>query len=174
MIGRLLRWILIIFTVVAYQGLLAEYLAPRGTGLRWDILVVLLAGMIGGTARGALAGGIVGFFSDCLVPEYLGWGMMVKATLGALIGVSREHLFTERLVARWLILALGVAAHDLVYLLPVSGFDLARYGYTLGVSTTISTVVTSTAGMGFLILWQLVSRTAPSLGLGRGRDGLHA
>lgn len=170
MIGKTLRWIAVILSVVAYQGLLAEHLAPNGTGFRWDILVVLLAGMIGGTTRGILAGGMVGLVTDCLVPDFLGWGMMVNAALGAAIGMSREHLFMERPVARWIVLALGLAVHDLVYLLPVSGFDLGRYGWTLATSTTISTAITSLVGIGILIMWQMGRQSMSLLDAGRTRD----
>jgi cell shape-determining protein MreD len=151
---RIVRWALVVLSVAAFQGLLAQYLAPRGVGLRWDILVVILAGLTGGVTRGILAGGIVGLVSDCLAPSFLGWGMMVKATLGGAVGMSREHLFMERIVSRWIILAAGVIAHDIVYLLPVSGFDPGLYARSLAVGTTISAAATSIVGVALLILHQ--------------------
>lgn len=160
MISRVVRWGLVVVSVAAYQGLLAEYLSPGGSGLRWDLLIVLLAGLTGGTARGALAGGIVGFVTDCLTPSSLGWGMMVKATLGAAMGMCRERLFLEQVFARWIILAAGVLAHDVVYLLPITDFDLRLYAQTLWLDTGISVIVTSIVGIGVLLVWQAVRKPA--------------
>jgi len=154
MATRVIRWFLVLVSVAAYQGLLGEYLCPGGTGLRYDLLVIFLAGLSGGATRGVLAGGLVGFITDCLTPDFLGWGMMVNATLGLALGMSRERLFLERITARWLVFALGIAVHDIIYMLPISGFDLAVYGRTLLVNSTISIAVTSVIGTMTLVAHQ--------------------
>ncbi len=151
---KFVRWFLVLLSVVAYQGLLAEYLCPGGTGLRYDLLVVFLAGLTGGATRGVLAGALVGFITDCLTPGFLGWGMMVNATLGLAAGMSRDRLFLERIAARWLVFAAGIAIHDIIYMLPVSGFDLNLYGKTLWLDSTISVVITSVVGTGALVARQ--------------------
>lgn len=154
MTTKLIRWLLVLLSVVAYQGLLAEYLCPGGTGLRYDLLVVLLAGLIGGTTRGAIAGGLVGFITDCLTPNFMGWGMMVNTTIGLAAGMSRDRLFLERIAARWLVFAVGMAVHDIIYLLPVSKFDPALYGKALWFDSTISIVITSVVGTAVLVTRQ--------------------
>jgi uncharacterized membrane protein len=154
MTTRLIRWLLVLLSVVAYQGLLAEYLCPGGIGLRYDLLVVFLAGLIGGAARGAIAGGLVGFITDCLTPNYLGWGMMVNATVGLAAGMSRDRLFLERAAARWLVFAVGIAIHEIIYLLPVSGFDPSLYGKTLLFDSSISMAITSVVGTAVLVTRQ--------------------
>lgn len=159
MMARIARWILVIISVVAYQGLLAEHLSPGGAGLRWDLLVILLAGLTGGVTRGALAGGIVGFMVDCLTPSFLGWGMMVNITLGAVVGMSRERLFLERVLARWMVLAVGILLHDVVYLLPVTGFDLGLYVGILWYDTMLSVIITSVLGTGALVAWETIRKT---------------
>jgi hypothetical protein len=159
MTARIARWVLIVISVVAYQGLLAEYLSPGGAGLRWDLLIILLAGLTGGATRGALAGGIVGFMVDCLTPSFLGWGMMVNITLGAVVGMSRERLFLERVLARWLVLAMGILLHDIIYLLPVTGFDLALYAGILWYDTMFSVIITSVVGTGALAIWGTIRKT---------------
>ena len=160
MTAKIIRWAGVILSVVAYQGLLAEHLSPGGAGLRWDLLVVLFAGLTGGMTRGIIAGGIVGFMTDCLSPSFLGWGMMVNATLGGLTGVCRERLFLEHLYSRWIVLAAGIAAHDIVYLLPVTGFDMGLYFQTLWQDTGYSIAVTSLVGTLALVIWQAVHQSA--------------
>jgi len=151
---KVVRWLAVALSIVAYQGLLAEYLAPGGVGLRWALLVVLLAGLSGGATRGALIGGMVGFLTDCLTPSFLGWGMLVKITIGAAVGMARERLFLERVYSRWLVFAAGIALHDIVYLLPVTGFDILVYFRTLWLDTGLSILVTSMVGTAALAVWQ--------------------
>lgn len=154
MTTRVLNWFLLLVSVVAYQGLLAQYLCPGGTGLRYDLLVVFLAGLTGGAARGAIAGGLVGFLTDCLTPSFLGWGMMVNASMGLVAGMSRDRLFLERISARWLVCAVCIAAREIIYLLPVTGFDLGLYGRTLWFDTTVSVILTSIVGTAVLFARQ--------------------
>jgi cell shape-determining protein MreD len=158
--AKIIRWAGVMLSVVAYQGLLAEYLAPGGAGLRWDLLVVLIAGLTGGVTRGILAGGIVGFITDCLTPSYLGWGVMINATLGGMIGICRERLFLEHLYSRWIVLAAGIAIHDIIYLLPFTGFNMGLYIQTLWRDTGFSVVVTSLVGTLALVVWQTAHRSA--------------
>jgi uncharacterized membrane protein len=155
-----MRWFLVLLSVVAYQGLLAEYLCPGGTGLRYDLLVVFLAGIIGGPTRGAIAGGFVGFLTDCLTPSFLGWGMICNASLGLAAGMSRDRLFLERITARWLVCAVALAARDIVYLLPVTRFDLGLYIHTLWFDTTVSVIITSIVATGILVAQQSWRRSA--------------
>lgn len=162
MMIRAFRWLLVVLSIVAYQGLLAEYLAPGGIGLRWALLVVLLAGLTGGTTRGALAGGVVGFVTDCLTPSFLGWGMLVMVTVGAAVGMARERLFLERIYSRWLVFAAGIALHDIVYLLPVTSFDMKVYFQTLWLDTGISLLVTSMVGAVALAVWQAMRESDKS------------
>ena len=157
---KIIRWAGVILSVVAYQGLLAEHLSPGGAGLRWDLLVVLFAGLTGGMTRGIIAGGIVGFMTDCLTPSFLGWGIIVKATLGGLTGVCRERLFLEHLYSRWIVFAAGIAAHYIIYLLPVTGFDMGLYLQTLWRDTGFSIVVTSLIGTLALVIWQAIHKPA--------------
>jgi cell shape-determining protein MreD len=159
---RAFRWLLVVLSIVAFQGLLAEYLAPGGVGLRWALLIVLLAGLTGGTTRGALTGGLVGFVTDCLTPAFLGWGMLVMVTVGAAVGMARERLFLERIYSRWLVFAAGIALHDIVYLLPVTGFDMKVYFQTLWLDTGISVLVTSIVGAVTLAAWQATRTTDKS------------
>lgn len=163
MTAKVIRWAGVILSVVAYQGLLAEYLAPGGAGLRWDLLVVLIAGLTGGVTRGILAGGIVGFMTDCLTPSFLGWGMMINATLGGTTGICRERLFLEHLYSRWIVLAAGIAVHDLIYLLPITGFNMGLYLHTLWRDTGFSVAITSLVGTLVLVVWGAMRRsTKPS------------
>jgi len=162
MMAKVLRWLAVALSIAAYQGLLAEYLAPGGVGLRWALLVVLLAGLSGGATRGALVGGMVGFLTDCLTPSFLGWGMLVKVTIGAGIGMARERLFLDRVYSRWLVFAAGIALHDIVYLLPVTGFDVPVYFRTLWVDTGISVLVTSVVGTVVLAAWQSMRKDETS------------
>jgi uncharacterized membrane protein len=157
-----IRWVFLLLSVVAYQGLLAEYLCPAGTGLRFDLLVIFLAGLIGGVTRGVIAGGLVGFITDCLTPTFLGWGMMVNASMGLMAGMSRDRLFLERIPARWLVCAACIAIREIVYLLPVIGFDPGLYGRTLWFDTTFSVIVTSIVGTAILVARQAWRKqTAP-------------
>ncbi len=158
MITRIIRWAAVVFSVVAFQGLLAEHLTPGGVGLRWSLLVIMLAGLTGGPTRGIIAGGLVGFVTDCLTPSFLGWGMMVKLLIGAGVGMSRERLFLERGLSRWLVLASAVLLHDLIYLLPVTGFDIGLYFRTLWPDSLISATITSVVGVVMLLAWRSFRR----------------
>ncbi len=154
MIVRLMNWLLLLVSVVAYQSLLAEHLSPDGMGLRWNLLVIVLAGYTGGMSRGIIAGALIGFLSDCLMPGFLGWGMITKTTLGAGIGFAYDRFFMERTFARWALFVIGILAHDIVYLLPVTRFDFANNFKSLSLASPVSALITASAGTLLIAYWE--------------------
>ncbi len=154
MIVRLMNWVLLLVSVVAYQSLLVDHLNPDGIGLRWNVLVIILAGYAGGMTRGIIAGALVGFLADCLTPGYLGWGMITKTTLGAGIGFAYDRFFMERTFARWALFVISILAHDIVYLLPITRFNFTNYLKSLSVGSTVSALVTASVGTLLIAYWE--------------------
>jgi hypothetical protein len=153
-IVRIGNWLVLLISVVAFQGILADHLAPNGLGLRWNLLIIVLAGYTGGMTRGIIAGALVGFLSDCLMPDFLGWGIITKTTLGAGIGFAYDRFFMERTFARWALFVVGILAHDLVYQLPITQFNFATWFNLLLTNSSISALITASAGTLLIAYWE--------------------
>jgi len=99
------------------------------SGIRPDltVLLVVLAGLRGGPVSGTLAGFFLGLLQDLLVPETLGMNALAKAIVGWQAGKLSGQLAIDGPPLYLGLVTAAVLAHDFVYLLCFTRFDLGRF-----------------------------------------------
>jgi rod shape-determining protein MreD len=134
-------------TLLALATMIAQVaVIPRIAigGIRPDltVLLVVLAGLRGGPITGTIVGFLLGLFQDLLVPETLGMNALAKALVGWQAGKLSGQLAMDGPPLYLGLVTAAVLAHDFVYLLCFTRFELGRFFamfFTHAVPTAIYT-----------------------------------
>lgn len=118
--------------VVVFESLLRPLIAV--IGVHPDVGLVLTAyfALTRGAVEGLFFGFVSGFLIDVLNPSLLGWGMLLRLTLGFWLGGFKDNLFLENFYSKGIIAGLAVLAYEIGYQLADTGFSVSGTLYILG------------------------------------------
>jgi len=149
----ILRWIILLSSVVFYRVWFPENPPPLGLRLDYESLVIALIGLYRGVTVGALAGWGIGFLAHASDPDMMGWGSILGAVLGWAVGLLKERLFLEYVLSRWLVLWGILLAVKLVYILFAVGLDVGMWVSSIFPAGLGSAGLSATVGVVISIVW---------------------
>lgn len=149
----ILRWIILLSSVVFYRVWFPESPPPLGLRLDYEMLVIALIGLYRGVHIGTMAGFSIGFLSHAADPDMMGWGALLGALLGWSIGLLKERLFLEYVLARWLVLWGVLLAIKFAYILFAVGLDAGLWLSSVFPAGLGSAGLSATAGVIISVLW---------------------
>lgn len=157
-----LRWALVMVSVVVYRVWFPETPPPGPMHLDYHLLVVALIGLYRGTTAGTVAGWAIGFIVAAPDPDLIAWSSLLGAGLGWVMGYWGQRLFMEIVLSRWLVLWLVLLVYRLIYLSLIVGGDGNTWLRSLWTGAFASAGLTATAGAIVSIFWErLRLRTGP-------------
>jgi hypothetical protein len=151
---NLLRWILLLASVVAYRVWFPDTPLPPSMRLDYDFMIIALIGLGQGRLMGTVAGWGIGFLAAAGDPGRLAWGSFLGASVGWAVGFWKERLFLEYAFSRWAILWLVLLVAKSFQLLFQTGGDMGLWFVSLWSGVLASTGLTATAGAALSILWE--------------------
>ena len=149
----ILRWIILLSSVVFYRVWFPESPPPLGLRLDYELLVIALIGLYRGVGLGSMAGWGIGFLAHASDPDMIGWGSLLGAVLGWAIGLLKERLFLEYVLSRWLVLWGILLSIKLVYILFAVGLDLGMWMSSVFPAGLGSAGLSATVGVVISIVW---------------------
>ena len=149
----ILRWIILLSSVVFYRVWFPESPPPLGLRLDYEWLVIALIGLYRGVTVGSMAGWGIGFLAHASDPDMIGWGSLLGAVLGWAVGQLKERLFLEYVLSRWLVLWGVLLAIKLVYLLFAVGLDPGMWISSVFPAGLGSAGLSATVGVVLSIIW---------------------
>jgi rod shape-determining protein MreD len=126
------------------QALAHDAMSFGRIGPDFPLLIVVYFAVFRGTLGGSVAGFVVGILQDLFNPAFLGLNALTKSLVGYAMG--RAGAQTERDNPLFLVAVFGAAAlaHDFVYLLFFTQFNLGKFILTwlsVGVPSAVYTAV---------------------------------
>ena len=149
----ILRWIILLSSVVFYRVWFPESPPPLGLRLDYEMLVIALIGLYRGVNVGSMAGWGIGFLAHASDPDMIGWGSLLGAFLGWAVGLLKERLFLEYVLSRWLVLWGILLGVKLVYILFAVGLDPGMWLSSVFPAGLGSAGLSATVGVVISILW---------------------
>jgi len=149
----ILRWIILLASVVFYRVWFPESPPPLGLRLDYELLVIALIALYRGVNTGVVAGLGIGFLSHAPDPDMMGWGALLGTLLGWAVGLLKERLFLEYVLSRWLVLWGVLLVIKLVYILFAVGLDPGMWVSSIFPAGLGSAGLSATAGVIISILW---------------------
>ncbi len=121
-----------LLAVVVFESLLRPLVAV--IGIHPDVGLVLTAyfALTRGAVEGLFFGFASGFLIDILNPSLLGWGMLLRLTLGFWLGGFKDNLFLENFYSKGILAGLSVLLYEIAYQLADTGFSVSATLYLLG------------------------------------------
>lgn len=149
----ILRWLVLIASVVLYRVWFPEGPPPMGLRLDYELLAIALVGLYRGVNIGTAAGWGLGFLAHATDPDMMGWGGLLGALLGWAVGLLKERLFLEYVLSRWLVLWGVLLTVKLVYILFAVGLDPEMWLRSIFPAGLGSAGLSATAGVVISVLW---------------------
>ncbi len=149
----ILRWIILLASVVFYRVWFPESPPPLGLRLDYELLVIALVALYRGVNTGVIAGLGIGLLSHAADPDMMGWGALLGTLLGWAVGFLKERLFLEYVLSRWLVLWGVLLVIKLIYILFAVGLDPGMWVSSIFPAGLGSAGLSATAGVIISILW---------------------
>ncbi|MCI0595642.1 MAG: rod shape-determining protein MreD [candidate division Zixibacteria bacterium] len=118
--------------VVLYESLLRPWAALGGAHPDVGLVLTAYFALTRGSVEGLFFGFVSGLLTDVLHPSLLGWGTLLRLTLGYWLGGFKDNLFLENFYSKGIIAGLAVVMYELGYHLADTGFSPAKTLYILG------------------------------------------
>lgn len=121
-----------LLAVVVFESLLRPLVGVLG--VHPDLALVLTAyfALTRGAVEGLFFGFVSGFLIDILNPTLLGWGMLLRLTLGFWLGGFKDNLFLDNFYSKGIVAGLAVLVYEIGYQLADTGFSISGTLYLLG------------------------------------------
>jgi rod shape-determining protein MreD len=150
--SKVLSGVVILFMLVFFQSLLSDAVTIRGIKLDLGIIILVYVALTRGSIYGMIFGFAIGLLSDVFTPATLGWGALVKCTIGFSLGSFKDHLYLEGLYAKGAVIFISLLLNDLIYYLLVTGAT-STFSTLIGYSLP-SAVYSSVVGMLIFLVMQ--------------------
>jgi len=118
--------------VVLYETLLRPWAAMGGAHPDIGLVLTAYFALTRGAVEGLFFGFVSGLLTDVLHPSLLGWGTLLRLSLGYWLGGFKDNLFLENFYSKGIIAGLAVVIYELGYHLADTGFSPAATLYILG------------------------------------------
>ncbi len=118
--------------VVLYESLLRPWAGVGGAHPDVGLVLTAYFALTRGSVEGLFFGFTSGLLTDVLHPSLLGWGTLLRLSLGYWLGGFKDNLFLENFYSKGIIAALAVVIYELGYHLADTGFSPAATLYILG------------------------------------------
>jgi rod shape-determining protein MreD len=152
--SKILSGVVILFMLVFFQSLLSDAVTIWEVKLDLGIIILVYVALTRGSTYGMMFGFAIGILSDVFTPSTLGWGALVKCTIGFSLGSFKDHLYLEGLYAKGAVIFISLLLNDLFYYLLVTGL-ISTFSTLVG-SSLPSAIYTSVVGMLiFLVMHRL-------------------
>ncbi len=109
----------VVWILVAFLGgtLIGPWIAIAGISPDFTIIALVLLGLSAGALPATVGGFLLGLVQDLANPTLLGLHALCKSALGFATGRLRGRLVYGMPVVEFVVLAVAVVAHDIVFLL---------------------------------------------------------
>ncbi|MBI3873252.1 MAG: hypothetical protein HY304_09275 [candidate division Zixibacteria bacterium] len=154
----LLRWLLLVISVVVYRVWFPEPPLPPPMRLDYDLVVIAAVALYRGGGIGTIAGWGIGFLAAATDPDRMAWGGLLGACLGWTVGAGKERLFLEYAVSRWMVFWGVLVLYKFVDLVVMTRGDGGLLLASLFSGVLASSGLTATVGAVATIIWE---RTRP-------------
>jgi rod shape-determining protein MreD len=138
--------LVVIVVFFLFQAVLSDALTFGKIGPDFPLLIVAYFAIFRGAFAGSIFGFLIGLFQDLFNPAFLGLNALTKSLVGYALG--RAGAQTERDHPLFLLALFGIVAlaHDFVYLLIFTHFQLGRFLVTWVTVALPSAVYTAVVG----------------------------
>ncbi len=126
--------------VVIFESLLRPFISIFGTAPDLGLILTAYFALTRGAVEGLFFGFVSGLLIDVLHPSFLGWGMLLRLSLGFWMGGFKDNLFLESFYSRGIVVGLAVLIYELGYHLADSGFSVPGTLYLLGRYSLLATL----------------------------------
>ncbi|MCI0330401.1 MAG: rod shape-determining protein MreD [candidate division Zixibacteria bacterium] len=118
--------------VVIFESILRPFFSVAGAGPDLGLIFTAYFALSRGAVEGLFFGFTSGLLVDVLHPSLLGWGMLLRLSLGFWMGGFKDNLFLESFYSRGIVAGLSVLVYELGYHLADTGFSVSGTLYLLG------------------------------------------
>lgn len=125
-------FILSLVAVVIFESLFRPIFSVAGAFPDVGLILTAYFALRRGAVEGLFFGFVSGFLTDLLNPPLLGWGMLLRLSLGFWMGGFKDNLFLETFYSRGIVAGLSVVVYELAYRLADTGFSLSGTFYLWG------------------------------------------
>jgi rod shape-determining protein MreD len=118
--------------VILYESLLRPWVGVGGAHPDVGLVLTAYFALTRGSVEGLFFGFVSGLLTDVLHPSLLGWGTLLRLSLGYWLGGFKDNLFLDNFYSKGIIAGLAVVIYELGYHLADTGFSPAATLYILG------------------------------------------
>ena len=154
-----LRWILLLITVVIYRVWFPESPPFHEIRFDFDLAVIIMLGLYRGERVGAAAGWAIGFIAYATDADHFMWSSLLGALVGWVMGHWRDRLFLEQMLSRWIVFAIVSAGYKLLHWPLIMGIGGAPWAETLFLRILPTVLIDATVTVLICRIWERIEKS---------------